>query len=777
MKEDDGEHAPVFEALDGETAEKAAQQVDVVELMAKYDKESAFRVMPGFWGTSIALLCIAFSLFHLYTAAFGQLAPQLQRSIHLGFTLCLVFLLYPAYPNADRSRMHWYDIGLAVLGMWVCAYIVVNYRSIVELTELPSALDIFHGGLTILLVLEAARRIVGLPIMLVAVVFLIYAKWGNNIPGMLGHRGFNWNRIVSHMYLTTEGIFGMPLGVSASFVFLFILFGAFLHRTGLGKFFIDLALSVTGHKAGGPAKVAVVSSCLFGTISGSSVANTVSTGTFTIPLMKSVGYSGAFAGAVESAASTGGQIMPPIMGAAAFIMSQFLGIPYIEIATAALLPALLYYLAVGMMVHMEAKRLGLRGIPRNRLPRFAKVIASGWYLLIPIIIMIVLLVSGYTPFNAAFYCIVTTASIAVMVNAVHSFPKNIGKAIYLAFPILFMLYQLIIGTPVFDSALGSIAWTGGLTVCVAAVIALLRMGQDARPDDQSVPDAKSIPGATLAGSTGLSVLDMISALESGARSALSVAAACASTGLVIGVVTLTGVGLKLANAVITLSETLAVLGANIISPVFGWDPAAVNLTGATFFLTLLFTMIASIILGMGLPTTAKYIVLATIAAPAIQRYGVPPLAAHLFIMYFGILADLTPPVALVAYAAAGIAKASPNKTGFTAVKLASAGFLIPYIFAYNPGLLLINTTWPQVVHFTLTALIGIMALAFSCVGYWRGILRGWQRLLLLACSIMLIAPEFYTDLVGLALFALVLLAQRSSKRYEKTASDEAAPAN
>ncbi len=761
MDDEKQEKEQVFETLDGATAEKAAQQVDVAEIMAKYDKESAYRVMPGFWGTSIALLAIAFSLFHLYTAAFGQLAPQLQRSIHLGFTLCLVFLLYPAYAKADRSHMHWYDIALAVLGMWVSAYIIINYQSIVELTELPTHIDIAHGALAILLVLEAARRIVGLPIMLVAVVFLIYAKFGNYIPGMLGHRGFTWNRIVSHMYLTTEGIFGMPLGVSASFVFLFILFGAFLHRTGLGKFFIDLALSVTGHKAGGPAKVAVVSSCLFGTISGSSVANTVSTGTFTIPLMKSVGYGGAFAGAVESAASTGGQIMPPIMGAAAFIMSQFLGIPYIEIATAALLPALLYYLAVGMMVHMEAKRLGLKGIERERLPRFGKVMASGWYLLIPIVIMIVLLVSGYTPFNAAFYCIVTTASIAVMVNAIRSFPRMIGKVIYIAFPVLCMAYQLAVGIGVFDSALWSIAWTGGATICVAAVIALLRMGQDARPDDHSVPDAKTIPGATLAGSTGLSVLDMISALESGARSALSVAAACASTGLVIGVVTLSGVGLKLANAVLTLSETLAVFGAQVI----GRDPATTDLTGATFFLTLLFTMVASIILGMGLPTTAKYIVLATIAAPAIQRYGVPPLAAHLFIMYFGILADLTPPVALVAYAAAGIAKASPNQTGFTAVKLASAGFLIPYIFCYNPGLLLIDTTWPQVVHFTATALVGIAALAFACVGYWKGLLSWWQRILLLACSIMLIAPEVYTDVLGLALFALVLLAQRYSRRY------------
>ncbi len=665
------------EKLSGAAAEKAAQEIDVSEIVAKYDKESVFRVLGGFWKYAILLLAVAFSLFHLYTAAFGQLPPQLQRSIHLGFTLCLVFLLYPATTNGNRSRMLWFDVVLAAAGVWVCTYIILNYEAIVMQTELPSTVDIIHGGLAILLVLEAARRIVGLPIALVAVAFLIYAKFGNYIPGMMGHRGFSWNRIISHMYLTTEGIFGTPLGVSASFVFLFILFGAFLHKTGLGKFFIDLALSVTGHMAGGPAKVAVVSSCLFGTISGSSVANTVSTGTFTIPLMKSVGYSGTFAGAVEAASSTGGQIMPPIMGAAAFIMSQFLGVPYIEIAIAALLPALLYYLSVGTMVHMEAKRLKLTGIPRERLPKFVAVLASGGYLLIPIIIMIYLLVSGYTPFKSAFYCIVTTVAIAVLTNLVHG-------------------------------AQGRTLANGGQGVGAAV---------------------------------NLSVTDIISALDNGARGALSVAAACASTGLVIGVVTMTGVGLKLANAVLTLS-------------------------GGNFFLTLLLTMIASIILGMGLPTTAKYIVLATIAAPAIQRFGVPPLAAHLFIMYFGILADLTPPVALCAYAAAGIAKASPNSTGFMAVKLAFAGFLIPYVFAYNPGLLLINTTWLETAHIALTACLGIFALAFACVGYWMGRLTWWQRLILIAGALGLITPGTLSDLAGLATLALVYLTQRYSSRYE-----------
>ncbi|MDE7064472.1 MAG: TRAP transporter permease, partial [Desulfovibrionaceae bacterium] len=492
--------------------------------------------------------------------------------------------------------------------------IIWNYDIIVMEADVPGTLDYVMGGLDIVLVLEATRRIVGLPIALVALVFLLYAKFGAYIPGMLGHRGFSFSRIISHMYLTTEGIFGMPLGVSASFVFLFILFGAFLHSTGLGKFFIDLALAAAGRYVGGPAKVAVLASGFFGTISGSSVANTVSTGTFTIPLMKSVGYRGSFAGAVEAASSTGGQIMPPIMGAAAFIMAQFLGVGYVEIAKAALIPALLYYLAVGFMVHMEAKRLGLKGIPKERLPRTWHVLREGGYLLIPIFVLIYLLMQGYTPLKAAYYCILST----VIISAV----ANNWKA-----------------------------WRGASYNNESEASALLEC---------NVATGK----------------DILQAMENGGRLALGVAAACACTGLVIGVVTLTGMGLKLANTIVTLS-------------------------GDSFMLTLLFTMCASIILGMGLPTTAKYIVLATIAAPAIQHFDVPVFAAHLFIMYFGILADLTPPVALAAYAAAGIARADPNATGFMAVKMALAVFLIPYIFCYNPGLLMIGATPAEIAFYVV----------------------------------------------------------------------------
>ena len=484
------------------------------------------------------------------------------------------------------------------------------------------------------------------------------------------------------MYLTTEGLFGTPLGVSASFVFLFIPFGAFLHSTGLGKFFIDLALAAAGRFVGGPAKVAVLASGFFGTISGSSVANTVSTGTFTIPLMKSIGYRGSFAGAVEAASSTGGQIMPPIMGAAAFIMAQFLGVGYIEIAKAALIPAVLYYLAVGFMVHMEAKRLGLVGIPVERLPKLSSVLRNGFYLLTPIFVLIYLLIQGYTPLKSAYYCIVTTVLISVL--------------------------------------------SQNIKVFLGAKASNLNLGSELRECNKNACS------------------DLLSALEKGGRLALGVAAACACTGFVVGTVTLTGVGLKLANAILTLSAN-------------------------NFALTLFFTMISSIILGMGLPTTAKYIVLATIAAPAIETFGVPKLAAHLFIMYFGILADLTPPVALAAYAAAGIAKAEPNATGFMAVKLAAAGFLIPYVFCYDPALLMIGASNLQIAVIVATAVVGIAALSFAAVGFWKRRLNIFERLLLLGATIFLIVPGLSTDAIGIGIVAVVYLLQKFTGHKQESA--------
>ena len=670
------------EMLNSEAVEKAQSTVDVSAIVAKYDKESAYRSFNGWLEMVIKVICILFSLFHLFTAAFGQYPPQIQRAVHLGFVLVLIFLLYPARADGNKHKLAWYDLLLSIAGAAVCGYIVWNYDTIVLDAGPATTTDFIFGLASILLVLEATRRIVGLPITLVAICFLAYALFGNHIPGMLGHPGFSLKRIISYMYLTTEGLFGTPLGVSASFVFLFILFGAFLHSTGLGKFFIDLALAAAGRFVGGPAKVAVLASGFFGTISGSSVANTVSTGTFTIPLMKSVGYRGAFAGAVEAASSTGGQIMPPIMGAAAFIMAQFLGVGYIEIAKAALIPAVLYYLAVGFMVHMEAKRLGLMGIPKERLPKLMPVLRHGFYLLIPIVVLIYLLIQGYTPLKSAYYCILTTVIISLI--------------------------------------------SQNITVLLGAKASNLSLR------------------AELCSCNKNAFSDLLLALEKGGRLALGVAAACACTGFVVGTVTLTGVGLKLANAILTLSAN-------------------------NFALTLFFTMISSIILGMGLPTTAKYIVLATIAAPAIETFGVPQLAAHLFIMYFGILADLTPPVALAAYAAAGIAKSEPNATGFMAVKLAAAGFLIPYVFCYDPALLMIGADNLQIAIIVATAVVGIAALSFAAVGFWKRKLNIMERLLLLAATIFLIIPGLLTDAIGIGIMAVVYILQRIMGQKSQTA--------
>ncbi len=671
--------------INADVAEATSAKIDVTEILAKYDKESVFRTFEGNLGFFIKLVFIAFSLFHLYTAGFGAFPPQIQRGVHLGFTLFLVFMLYPiSLSPAARSKLPPWDIALALLGLCACAYMLFNYERIVMDTDAPLLWDYVAGGITIVLVLEATRRIVGAAISLVAIVFLLYTKIGPWLPGMLGHAGYSNERVITHMYLTTEGIFGMPLGVSATFVFLFILFGAFLHRTGLGRFFIDLALSATGHRTGGPAKVAVLASGFFGTISGSSVANTVSTGTFTIPLMKSVGYNPAFAGAVEAAASTGGQIMPPVMGAAAFIMAQFLGMAYIDIAKAAAVPAILYYLAVGCMVHLEAKRMGLKAIPKERLPLIWPVLREGGYLLLPIFALVYMLLAGYTPFMSAFVCIITTVAIAALATYIKAY-----------------------------------------------------MGARAT----NIPQSTAFMAATRK-----TFVECVEALESGARGALSVACACACTGIVIGVVTLTGIGLKLANGIVALSSGI-------------------------FALTLLFTMFASIILGMGLPTTAKYIILATIAAPAIQSFGVPPLAAHLFVMYFGILADLTPPVALCAYAAAGISGADPNRTGFISVKLALAGFIIPYIFCYNPGMLMIDVGLGEFLMIAATAMVGIFALGVASVGHWLTVVPLWQRLLLLTAACGLITPGLYTDLFGVAIILLTYFTQKRAVSRPEPAAE------
>ena len=634
---------------------------DVQDVLEKFDMESAYRKYAGKLGLIMSVIAISMSAFHLYSGGFGIMQALKHRAIHLMFVMALGYILWPAGKKMARNKLPWYDVILAIAGVGIGAYILINFNALIYRAGAPLRMDIIVGSIAILLVLEVTRRTVGPELPTVAIIFMAIAYFGRYLPSPFDHRGFDIPTIVEHIYLTTEGIFGTPLAVSSTFVFLFILYGSFLEKTGVGQFFIDLAFSLTGHMRGGPAKTAVLASGLMGSISGSSVANTVTTGAFTIPAMKKVGYSKEFAGAVEAAASTGGQIMPPVMGAAAFIMSEMTGISYFSIVKAAAIPAILYYLAVATMVHFEALKTGLVGIPRERLPNSWQTLKRGWHLLIPLVSIVYFLMAGRSPFRAAYYSIL----IAIFVSL---FKKE----------------------------------------------------------------------------TRISFKGILQAMENGARGAVGVASACACAGIVVGVVTLTGLGLRFASLIVSVA-------------------------GGSLIMTMFLTMIASIILGMGLPTTAKYIVLATMAAPALVQLGVPLIAAHLFILYFGVVADITPPVALAAYAGAGIAGGNAMKTGLTALKLASAGFLIPYIFCLSPALILVNVTWFEALHVILTASMGILALAAAVSGYFLRPTRLYEQGLLLVSAFALIVPGLVTDMVGVGTLILVYLLQKARARKELTA--------
>lgn len=647
---------------------KATDQLELTaeqtqEILEKYDPEAGYRKYTGIMAWIVSLGLLGFSIFQLYTAIFGVLPAQLQRSIHLAFALGLIFLLFPiskkekAKAKKKRFLLPWYDAILSILGVLVGLYWLFNYEGLLVRSANLTTLDLIVAGLAILLVLEAARRVVGLPITIVAIIFLLYAYFGPYMPGFLNHPGISFERILSTMYYSTEGILGTPLKVSSTFIFLFLIFGAFLVKTGVGNYFNDFATLIAGRSIGGPAKVAVFSSALQGTISGSSVSNVVTSGSFTIPMMKRLGYSKEFAGAVEAAASTGGQLMPPIMGAAAFLMVEFIGggISYWDIVKSAAIPAILYFAGIWIVTHLEAKRIGLRGLSKEELPN-RKEVLKNIYLLAPIVAIIVLLMTNMTITRAALWAIL----ISIIVGVIHRFRE-------------------------------------------------------------------------------FRFFDIIEALIDGARTALGVAAATASAGIIVGVVTLTGLGLKMANGLVELSGGIA-------------------------FLTLFFTMIASLILGMGSPTTANYIITSTIAAPAIVALGFPALAAHMFVFYFGIIADITPPVALAAFAASGISGGEPIKTGVNATKLAIAAWIIPYVFVFSPALLLIDSTWYQTLWVIFTAFTGMIAVGAGVVGYWVRKTNWIERILCIIAGILLIIPEGYTDITGLVLFIILLASQYMIKQ-------------
>ncbi|MED4123099.1 TRAP transporter permease [Halalkalibacterium halodurans] len=623
------------------------------EILEKYDAESRFRTFSGKkLPLLVSLLAIGLSLYHLYTSYFGTPLTLQHRSLHVAVILALVFFLYPPFKKANRKSVPLYDWLCVLLALSTTIYFFVDYAGIVHRGGIPNTYDLLFGVILVILILEAARRVTGWALPLLAVLFFIYGLFGRELSGIWRHRGYGWDELINFMYVTTEGVYGTAIGVSATYIFLFILFGAFLSKSGMGQFFNDMALAIAGQTKGGPAKVSVIASGFLGSINGAAIANVVTTGSFTIPLMKKIGYHRNFAGAVEAAASVGGQILPPIMGAAAFIMAEILGIPYSQIALAALLPALLFYLAIIVQIHLRATKLGLRGISKENLPQVMDVLKERGHLLIPL---------------------------------------------------FFLLYMLFFSGR-------TIIYSAFLTIIVTVFVAMFRK------------------------TTRMTIRDLLDALEQGARNAIGVAVACACVGIIVGVATMTGFGLKLANGIVMLG-------------------------GESLFLTLFFTMIACIILGMGLPSIPTYIITATMAAPALVTLGIEPLVAHLFVFYFGLFANITPPVALAAFAAAGISGGDQMKTGFISMKLAIAGFIVPYMFVYNEALLLLNTTFIEGALVVVTSITGVVMLGAAAEGYLFTKIPLFLRILLFGGALLFMNPNLVQDLMGFAIIGFVLLYQ------------------
>lgn len=633
------------------------KQLSEQELIAKYDKESAFRTDLGKWAWVITVIAISLTFFQLYTALKGSYVSLIQGAIHLGSGLSLIYLLFPAKRSLIRKKgVAWYDVVLAALSLLSNFYIVYNFEWLTNqaITTGFTTMDVIVASLALILLLEATRRAVGLPIVIIAILAILYGLFGQYVP-VFGHRGFSWDGLVRRLVYSDNAIFGIPIQISSTYIYLFLFFGVMLTKTGIGQFFNDLAFGATGRFTGGTAKAAVSASALQGMVTGSSVANTVGSGSFTIPMMKRAGFKPEFAAAAEASASTGGQIMPPIMGAAAFIMAEYTGIAYSEIILVAIIPAILYFSGVFMGVHFEAKKNGILGLSKKELPTFNSL-AKRADLLLPLITIVGLLFYGYTPTYAALWGIFTSFFVSL-------FRKD----------------------------------------------------------------------------TRMSIRGIFDALEQGARVALPVIAACASAGIIVGIVVITGLGGKIAGGIL-------------------------DLAGGNFFLILFFTMLACILLGMGLPTTANYVVTASMAAPALLAFDVPVIAAHMFVFYFGIVADITPPVCLAAYAGAGIARANPMKAGVNALKLAIAAFIIPYIFVYNPVLLLQDATFITFTPVLLTALIGMVAVSAGMINYFVFKPLFIERLLLFVAGFLLIYPQnLLVSVGGLILLIGIGVNQHSRK--------------
>ncbi|MCR5826064.1 MAG: TRAP transporter permease [Oscillospiraceae bacterium] len=692
---------------------------DVDAIMKKYDRESNTRVWEGTPKLVVRWLTIAFGIFMIVMNMFLKMDERARRPIFLGLVLLLVFIYYPLKKGTQKvNHMPWYDVVLAVVGSFCYFYYPLNLAKIVNLGTRIQKLTLDVGSLKIpilivfgiigtLVLVEACRRVVGIPIICVASVFVIYAFAG---------AGKDLKTVVYNLFYTTTGILGTPIGVCSTYIALFVIFGAFLEATGVANFFIDCANTLAGWASGGPAKVAVISSALCGMVSGSSVGNTVTTGSVTIPMMKKTGYPPEFAGAVEAASSTGGQIMPPIMGAAAFLMAEMVGVPYKDIIVRAILPAFLYFLGIFLMVHFMAKKLKLNGIPRDQLPK-GKDVLPKIYLILPLVVLVYMIMVGFTMATAAVYAILYCLVVS-MINR-----ESGKKALVMALPLIPLLYMTLFARKWdIESFMGQ----NGTKLCVGIAVALMVINYLI-----STPNRKEFP----------MVFD---AFENGGKNTLSVAVACGMAGIIAGVVTMTGLGQVLISAIVKMAN-------------------------GRIIIALVLTMFCCIVLGMGVPTTANYIIMATTCAPILgpAGMGLELMAAHMFCFYFGIVADITPPVALAAYAGSAIAKAPPMKTAFNATRLAIAAFIIPYIFAFNPAMLFINTTPLDVILVVITSALGMLSISLGMIGYFLKEMNILFRILCVVGGLMMIYPGVVTDLIGVAILVAIFLIEKMSLGKQK----------
>ena len=687
------------------------EAIDADAIMAEFDRESNTRIFTGWRKTVITAIMSLFSVYMISMALVFQNATKYTKlTTFLAFIVFIGFLIFPAYKKQTKkiNYVPFYDIILSLVGSGSFLYYAIFQEDIILMSRRIGTLQIIVALIAILILVELCRRAVGWPIIIVAGLFVAYAA----VNAISKNPGTALRSLMYGLfYDVSNGLFSTPVYVCTTFIVLFIILGALLEKTGIGTFFVDLANSIAGSSIGGPAKVAVISSALEGMYSGSSVANTVGSGSITIPMMKKTGYKPEFAAAVEAAASTGGQIMPPIMGAAAFLMSEITETPYSTIAVTAILPAVLYFTGIFMMIHFEAKKLGLKGLPKDAIPNFFKLIIRNGYLLLPIVVLVI----AMNYFSAGL-----SACFAILGSLIVSLvPKKLNKktAWKVILPVIPLAVLLGLWLP-----FGQANMSTAILVSMIACVILSFLTKD---------------------SATLTPKVVIDSLESGAKNTVGVAVACGMAGLISGVVTMTALGQILINTLVPIAEN-------------------------STFLALFLTMICCIVLGMGVPTTANYVIMATITAPILIKMGLPVLAAHMFVFYFGIVADITPPVALAAYAGSAIAKSNPMKTGVTATRLAITAFIVPYIFAYSPEMLLINAAWYDVVLIVITALVGIFAVSAGMEGYMLVKTPWWQRIMLLGGGLLSIIPGIVTDVAGIILIAAVIVLQKFGEKKQIT---------